>query len=75
MTYARLPIKSGMTVEGIPGQARDDELFYWFKISVWFVGVKNLVAVHNSDEIFCVGEIDDVVSVARKHVHCLDLIS
>ena len=41
-----------MTVEEIPGQAGDDELFYWFEICVRFVWVEDLVAVHYCDEVF-----------------------
>ena len=64
-----------MTVEKIPGQAGDDELFYWFKIGVWFVWVEDFVAVHDCDEVLCVGEVDDVVGVAWKHVNCFDLVT
>ena len=50
----RSPIKSGMTVEEIPDQVGDDELFYWFKIGIWFVRIEDLVAVHDCDEIFSI---------------------
>ena len=75
MTNARLPIKSGMTVEEIPGQAGDDELFYWFEIGVWFVWVEDFVAVHNSHKILSIGQVDDIVSISRQHVYCFDLVS
>ena len=64
-----------MKVEEIPGQAGDDELFYWFKIGVWFVWIEDLVAVHYCYEVFGVGEVDDVVGVAWKHVNSLDLVT
>ena len=41
-----------MTVEEIPGQAGDDELFYWFEIGIRFVWIEDFVAVHNCDEVF-----------------------
>ena len=53
----------------------DIRLFYWFEIGVWFVWVEDFVAVHYCDEVFGVGEVDDVVGVAWKHVYCLDLIT
>ena len=31
------------------------------------VGVEDLVAVHDGDEVFGVGEVDDIVGVAGKH--------
>ena len=42
---------------------------------VGLVGVEDLVAVHHCDEIFCVGEVDDVVGVAGKHVDGLDVVA
>ena len=53
----------------------DIRLFYWFEISVRFVWVEDFVAVHYCDEVFGVGEVDDVVGIARKHVDCFYLIS
>ena len=64
-----------MTVEEIPDRVGDDELFYWFEIGIWFVRVEDLVAVHYCDEVFCVGEVDDVVGVARQHVYCFNLVA
>ena len=53
----------------------DIRLFYRFKVCVWFVGVEDFVAVHDCNEVFGVGEVDDVVGVARKHVDCFYLVS
>ena len=33
------------------------------------VGVEDFVAVHYGDEVFGVGEVDNVVSVAGEHNH------
>ena len=41
-------------VEEIPGQAGDDELFYWFEIGVRFVWIEDLIAVHYSYEILSI---------------------
>ena len=54
---------------------RNDVLVYWFEIGVGFVGVEDFVAVHYCDEIFSVGEVDDVVGVPRKHVDRFYLVS
>ena len=35
--------------------------------------VEEFVGPHEGDEVFRVGEIDDVVGIARQHVHGLDL--
>ena len=53
----------------------DIRLFYRFKVCVWFVGVEDFVAVHYCDEIFSVGEVDDVVGVPRKHVDRFNPVS
>ena len=64
-----------MTVEEIPDQAGDDELFYWFEIGVRFVWVEDLVAVHYCYEVFSFREVDYVVGVAWKHVYCFNLVT
>ena len=64
-----------MTVEEIPGQAGDDELFYWFEIGVWFVWVEDLVAVHYCHKILSIGQVDDIVSISRQHVYSFYLVS
>ena len=43
-------------------------LFYRFKISIRFVGIKDLVAVHHRDEVFGLREVDNIMGVSRKHV-------
>ena len=37
--------------------------------------VKLLVCPHHGDEIICVGKIDYIVRIARKHMHRLYLLS
>ena len=49
--------------------------FYFIKISVWFVGVEDFVAVHYCYKVFGVGEVDDVVGVAWKHDYGLNLVA
>ena len=50
-------------------------LFYWIEIGVWLIGVEDFVAVHYCYKVFGVREVDDVVSVARKHDDTLDFIT
>ena len=38
-------------------------------------GVKHFVTVHYCDEVFGVGEVDDVVGVAGEHVDALDVVA
>ena len=42
-------------------------LFYLIKVGIWFIGVKDFVAIHNCYQVFCVRKVDDVVGVAREH--------
>ena len=37
--------------------------------------IEEFVGPHEGDEIFRVGEVDDVVGIARQHVHRPDLLS
>ena len=37
--------------------------------------IKHLIGIHQSDEIFRIGEIDDVVGIPRQHIHGFRLIS
>ena len=39
------------------------------------VGIKNLVTVHYRNQVLGLGEVDDVVGIARQHVHSLDIIA
>ena len=39
------------------------------------VGIEDFVAVHDCHEVFIVGEVDDVVSVAGEHDDGLDLVA
>ena len=48
---------------------------YRFIICVRFVGIEHLVAVHHGHKVLGFREIYDVVRVARKHVHGLDVVA
>ena len=37
--------------------------------------IKDLVAIHHRDEVLRVGEVDDVVRIAREHVDALDVVA
>ena len=47
--------------------------FDWVEICIWPSGIENLVAVHDSYEVLGIGEVNDVVGVARKHDDGLDV--
>ena len=47
---------------------------YFFPEGIGLVGIEDFVAVHHSDKILGVGKIDDVVSVAGKHVDGFNLV-
>ncbi len=48
---------------------------YLLKVSIRPVRIKYLITVHNRNQILCFQEVDDVMSVAGKHVDCLDMVS
>ena len=50
-------------------------LFHWFKVRIRLGRVEDFVAVHHRHEVLGVGEIDDVVRVAGKHVDRLDVVA
>ena len=51
-------------------------LFFDFvKVGVGPVRIEYLVAVHDGDEVFGVGEVDDVVGVTREHDDTLDFVA
>lgn len=51
-------------------------LFFDFvKVGVGPVRIENLVAVHDGDEVFGVGEVDDVVGVTGEHDDGLDFVT
>ena len=51
-------------------------LFFDFvKIGVGPVRIEYLVAVHDGDEVFGIGEVDDVVGVAGEHDDTLDFVT
>ena len=51
-------------------------LFFDFvKVGVGPVRIEYLVAVHDSDEVFGIGEVDDVVGIAREHDDRLDFVT
>ena len=51
-------------------------LFFDFvKVGVGPVRIEYLVAIHDGDEVFGVGEVDDVVGVAGEHNDTLDFVT
>lgn len=48
---------------------------YWIKESIRVRRIKDLIAIHHSDQILGVGEVDDVVRIAREHVDALDIVA
>ena len=48
---------------------------HWVEVCVWTVGIEDFVAVHDGNEVLGVGEVDDVVGVAREHDDGLNLIA
>lgn len=52
-----------------------EEISHLLKVSIRLVGVKDLVAVHHRDEVFCLAEVYDVVGIAREHVDALDVVA
>ena len=53
----------------------NSQLLYHLKESIRLLWIENLVAVHHCDEVFGVGEVDDVVGVAGEHVDALDVVA
>src|SRR5574344_1398040 len=50
-------------------------LLYRFKIRIRFIGVKKFVSPHNRYKVLCLGEVNDIVGIAREHVDTLDVVS
>ena len=50
-------------------------LFHWFKVSIRSVRVEELIRPHEGNERLGIGEVDDVVRVAREHVDGLDFVA
>ena len=51
-------------------------LFFDFvKVGVGTVRIEYLVAVHDGDEVFGIGEVDDIVGIAGKHDDGLDFVT
>ena len=48
---------------------------YWIEVCIWSSGIENLVAIHDCYEILGVGEVDDVMGVAREHDDGLDVVA
>ena len=48
---------------------------HWVEVCVWTVGIEDLVAVHDGDEVLGVGEVDDVVRIAREHDDGLNVVA
>lgn len=42
---------------------------------IWPIRIKDFVAIHDGDEVLGVGEVDDVVGIAREHDDALNLVS
>ena len=47
----------------------------WVEERIRVRRIKDLVAIHHRDEILRVGEVDDVVRIARQHVDALDVVA
>ena len=45
------------------------------KKRIWPIRIKDFVAIHDGDEVLGVGEVDDVVGIAREHDDALNLVS
>ena len=50
-------------------------LFYRIEIGVGLIRVEYFVAIHYCYKVFGVGEVDDVVGVAREHDDTLDFVA
>ena len=48
---------------------------HWVEVCVWTVGIEDLVAVHDGYKVLGVGEVNDVVGVARKHDDTLNFVT
>ena len=47
--------------------------YYFIEVSVRTLRIEDLVAVHDCYEVFGFAQIDDVMGVAREHLHGLNL--
>lgn len=47
----------------------------WVEVSIWTIGIENLIAVHDGHEVFGFAQIDDVVGIAREHDDRLNLVA
>ena len=45
------------------------------EVSIRLVRVKDLVAIHDCNQILCLAEINDVMGIARQHVDALDVVA
>ena len=50
-------------------------IFDFVKVGIGPVRIENLVAVHDGDEVFGVGEVDDIVGIAGEHDDGLDFVT
>ena len=48
---------------------------YWIEVCIRPSGIEDLVAIHDSYEVLGVGEVDDVMGVAREHDDGLDVVA
>lgn len=47
----------------------------WIEERIQVRRIKDLIAVHHRDKVLRVGEVDDVVRIARQHVDALDVVA
>ena len=48
---------------------------YWIKERIRVSRIKDLIAIHHRDKVLRVGEVDDVMCIARQHVDALDVVA
>ena len=47
----------------------------WIEKCIWSSGIEDLIAVHDSNEVLGVGDVDYVVGIAREHNDGLNLVA
>ena len=45
------------------------------KIRIRPLGIELLIGPHHRNQILRLGQIDNIMGIARQHMHCLDLLS
>lgn len=75
-TTCHLCIYDYKFTRGIKNPCNLCSLFFDFvKVGVGPVRIEYLVAIHDGDEVFGVGEVDDVVGVTGEHDDTLDFVT